>query len=373
MPSGARSSYLAVLAGAICCYASLGAVVRIAPGYVGDTLRGPPLAIGLAVGAPALTAVFARPLGGRLADERGTRPVVTGGGLLMALAAIPMFSAHLAPFLAARLAVGIGEGAMMSASVLWLLRLAGPERRGQALGHIGLANYAGLTAGPLLADALGGPANAQTVFLAAALLPALPSAFVRFARTGTVPPAADRRRRKPFGELVRLIARPGTGLLLVNVGYAALLSFGSEAVGSRGAVLVLPAYAGTVIAVRTIGGGVPDRVGGRATLAFAAPVAAAGLLAVAVAPAPALAIVGVVVLGIGQGFAVPALGLLALERVAAADQGAAAGVFFAWFDAGVGLGGPLAGVAAGIGGADAALVVAAFAVALATVAGRPRP
>jgi hypothetical protein len=38
---------------------------------------------------------------------------------------------------------------MVSAAVLWLLVLAGPPRRGMALGHIGLANYAGLTVGPL--------------------------------------------------------------------------------------------------------------------------------------------------------------------------------------------------------------------------------
>jgi predicted MFS family arabinose efflux permease len=71
----------------------------------------------------------------------------------------------------------------------------------------------------------------------------------------------------------------------------------------------------------------------------------------------------VVVLGIGQGFAVPALGLLALERVPEAQQGAASGAFFAWFDLGVAIGGPLAGTAAAIGGADAALAVAAAAVA----------
>jgi len=44
----------------------------------------------------------------------------------------------------------------MAATVLWLLRLAGPERRGRAMGHVGLANYAGLTVGPLLAQALSG-------------------------------------------------------------------------------------------------------------------------------------------------------------------------------------------------------------------------
>src|SRR4051794_22816638 len=213
---GGRGSYLAVLGGAICCYAALGAVVRIVPDYVGGSLHEPSTAIGLAIGAPALTAVFARPFGGRLADARGTRVIVAAGGLAMALASLPMFAESFAPFLAARLLVGIGEGAMMSATVLWLLRLAGPERRGRALGHIGLANYAGLTAGPLLADALGGADHAQRVFVAAVALPLVPLALARVAQAGRAPPDPAGRG----GPLLRGVPRggvaPGGGPLLLE-------------------------------------------------------------------------------------------------------------------------------------------------------------
>ncbi len=52
MPS---RSYLAVLAAAVLCYATLGAVLRILPELVDD-----PAALGLLVGAPALTGVITR-------------------------------------------------------------------------------------------------------------------------------------------------------------------------------------------------------------------------------------------------------------------------------------------------------------------------
>jgi len=78
-----------------------------------------------------------------------------------------------------------------------------------------------------------------------------------------------------------------------------------------------------------------------------------------------LAVVGVVVLAAGQALAVPALGLLALGRVPEARHGAASGLFFAWFDAGVGLGGPAVGLLAGAAGAGGALAGAAVAVACA--------
>ena len=59
----------------------------------------------------------------------------------------------------------------------------------------------------------------------------------------------------------------------------------------------------------------------------------------------------------------PALGLLALARVPAASHGAAAGLFFAFFDAGVGAGGPLVGGVARLTSPAGALVMAAGAVA----------
>jgi MFS family permease len=334
----------------------------VIPGYVGSTLHLSALAVGFSVGAPALTAVAARPAGGRLADARGTRIVVAAGALAMSLSTLPALIERAPWFLLSRLLIGLGEGAMMSASVLWLLRLAPRERQGRALGHIGLANYAGLTLGPLLADALGGDAHPQRVFLAAMALPLLGLLAIAFAHPGRLP--GDRHQpQRSFAAITRLTLRAGVGLLLVNVGYVALLAFGARAVGGS-ATAVLPTYAVTVILVRTLGGSIPDRLGGSRTLLLAAPTAALGLLIAAFAPS-AGALAGVAVLAVGQALAVPALGLLALESVPPTQQGVASGVFFAWFDAGVGLGGPSTGAVAGLVGADGALGAAAAAVALA--------
>jgi hypothetical protein len=69
---------------------------------------------------------------------------------------------------------------------------------------------------------------------------------------------------------------------------------------------------------------------------------------------------------------VPALGLLALSRVPPERHGTAAGLFFAFFDAGVGAGGPLVGGVARLTTPGGALVVAAGAVAAAgLIGGRP--
>ena len=129
--------YLVVLSTAILCYAALGTVLGILPEYV-PSLGGGAILVGFAVGAPALTGATGRPLGGRFADHIGPARIVIAGALVMAAGTIPAFVESLPVLIVSRLAVGAGEAMMMAATVLWLLRLAGPERRGRAMGHVGL-------------------------------------------------------------------------------------------------------------------------------------------------------------------------------------------------------------------------------------------
>src|SRR5436309_1084924 len=101
--------------------------------------------------------------------------IMIAGAVVMAAGTIPAFVPSLPLLVVSRLVVGAGEASMMAAAVLWLLRMAGPARRGRAMGHIGLANYAGLAIGPPLAQALAGQAHPSRVWIAAALLPLLPA------------------------------------------------------------------------------------------------------------------------------------------------------------------------------------------------------
>ncbi len=245
--ASSRLAYGAVLAAALCCYAALGEVLSILPRYVPDQLGGGPAAVGLAVGAPALTGLLARPLGGRLADRHGARPLVLAGAVVMAAGAIPaVASATLGALVLSRLAVGAGEGVMMSATVLWLLRLAGPERRGRALGHIGLANFGGLALGPLLAAVLGGAGASRELLAVAVALPLVGAVTVLAVAAPHPVPGRSRRSTASTRSLVRLTAPAGIGLLLVNVGYVSVLSFGAHVARDRATgleALIVPVFA----------------------------------------------------------------------------------------------------------------------------------
>src|SRR4051794_21194441 len=109
-----RPAYLAVLGLAMSCYLALGVVLPALPAYVTGALHAGGPAVGLVVGAPALSAVITRPAGGRLADRLGPRGVVMAGAVTMAgAAALALGQPGLPRLVAARLAVGAGEGAMM--------------------------------------------------------------------------------------------------------------------------------------------------------------------------------------------------------------------------------------------------------------------
>lgn len=363
--------YVLVLGTAVLCYAALGTVLGILPAYV-HSLGGGAVMVGLAVGAPALTGAAGRPLGGRLADRIGPSRIVIIGALVMTVGTIPAFVPALPVLILSRLLVGAGEAAMMAATVLWLLRLAGPERRGRAMGHVGLANYAGLTVGPPLSQLLSGDAHPDRVWIAAAILPLIAAGFAA-AMSGS-PEArgghahAHEEVQDDAGEHVsawRVTLRPGLGLMLVNFGYVALLSFGAAAATQQGsgiAKFVIPVFGIGVILSRTVLAGVPDRFGPARTLSVAVVLESAGLIGLAAASGAPLALVALLVMSLGQGLAVPSLGLIALASVPPSRHGRTAGAFFAYFDAGVGLGGPAVGVAARAADPTGALFAAAVAV-----------
>jgi MFS family permease len=363
--------YAFVLLTAVLCYAALGTVLGILPDYV-HSLGGGAVMVGLAVGAPALAGAAGRPLGGRLADRIGPAPIMIVGAVVMAVGTIPAFVESLPVLIVSRLLVGAGEASMMAAAVLWLLRLAGPERRGRAMGHVGLANYAGLTVGPPLSQLLSGDAHPTRVWIAAAILPLVAAGFAAV-MAGTPEARGEHAQtheevQADAGEQVsawRVTIRPGLGLMLVNFGYVALLSFGAAAATQQGsgiARLVIPVFGIGVILSRTVLAGVPDRFGPARTLSVAVLLESAGLAGLAAASGAPLALVALLVMSLGQGLAVPSLGLLALASVPPSRHGRTAGAFFAYFDAGVGLGGPLVGVAARAADPTGALFAAAVAV-----------
>lgn len=356
-----------VLTATLLAGVGIGAVLPVLPRYVAGPLDGGELTVGVVVGCYTLSALLCRPFAGRLSDRRGRRPVALGGlGTLAVGGALLFLPAGVAGLIVARLILGLGLGSANTASNLWLIDAAPAGRRGQVIGLLGLAIWGGLAFGSLVGEALLAVASYPAVWWLAALAPVTAALVLR--RTPEARAPAPPAVAGPI--LPRAAIAPGVALLLTTVGWGTASGFVVLHLSARGigaAATVLTAFAIALILTRLAAGRLPDRAGPRPTAAAGGAAQTVGLALLAVAPSEAVALTGGLVLGAGTSLVFPALGLIVMQRSRRAERGAALGGFTSFFDAGVGLGAPLAGAVAALAGYEAAFWAAAGCVALGTL------
>jgi MFS family permease len=359
-PSGrSLTAFAGVFASALFAFLAVGSVLPVLPRFVHGPLHAGDVWVGVVTGAFAFTAVVGRPLAGRIADRRGRRAVVVGGCLLVAVAGGLYFvPAGVPGLLVARLVLGVGEGAVFTAGATWIVDLAPVERRGQAIGFFGLAVWGALSVGPLIGEGLFQAGGYSLVWAFAAVSPVV--GMVLAARQAGGGPASVPPDRGPL--IPPAVLRPGLALALANVGYAALAGFivlDLQRLGIGHGAGVFTAFAAAVVGTRLLLGRLPDRFGGRASAIAAGAAEAVGLVLIALASSLPVAIIGAVVMGVGFSSLFPSLALIVVNSAGDDRRGGALGIFTAFFDIGVGLGGPLIGVIAAIGGYPAGFWAAA--------------
>jgi MFS family permease len=362
-----RAAFAGIFVVTLLALLSVGAVLPVLPRYVKGPIGAGDVAVGVVIGAFAFTGLFGRPVAGLIADARGRRPAILLGSLLASAAGFLYFvPAGVPGLIVARLVLGAGEGMVFTAGATWVVDLAPPGRRARVIGLYGLAVWTGLSLGPPIGELLLRAFSYEVVWVFAAAAPLLGAAVAL-----RVP---DYFTPAPSGERGPLIApeslRPGLALALASVGYATMAAFvvlhlDAEGIGHGAAVF--GAFAAMVVITRLIGGDLPDIVGPVRCATVAAAVEAAGLLAIAVAPSLPVALVGALAMGAAFSLLYPSLSLIVIGQVPESRRGSALGTFTAFFDAGVGLGAPVAGVVAALAGYPGAFVVASSAALAAAV------
>ena len=352
-------SFAAVFAATFCGLVAVGSVLPVLPRYIHGPLGSGDLAVGVVIGSYAVTGLLLRPIAGRIADTRGRKPTVLVGACLVALSGfLYLPSLGIAGLILARLILGAGEGAVYTAGSAWIVDLAPQDRRGRVLGLYGLAVWGGLSVGPLLGEVLLGAGGYTLVWIVAGALPVLGAAIAVAARDPFVPLA----HAEPHPLIAPEAVGPGFAISLASFGYAAVATFivlHLEARGVGHGATVFAAFAATIVLTRLAFGDLPDRMGA-APVAIAATIGEAfGLLLIAVAHSLPVALLGGMAMGAAFSLLNPSLMLIALDRVTEQARGAAMGTYTAFFDAGVGLGAPVAGAVAALTGYEGAFFFAA--------------
>ncbi|HEX6229733.1 MAG TPA: MFS transporter [Solirubrobacterales bacterium] len=347
---------------------AVGAVLPVLPRYVHGPLGSGDVAVGIVIGSFAVTGLLLRPLAGRFADRRGRRRAVLLGSLVVAASGfLYMLPLGVPGLVGARLLLGAGEGTVFTAGSAWIVDIAPPQRRGRVIGLYGLSVWTGLSVGPLIGELLLQLSGYTLVWIFAGAVP--------LAGAAVAARLPDPFRPLPRDESHPLIAReairPGAALALASIGYATVAAFVVLHLDSRevghGAT-VFGVFAATVVLTRLLGGDLPDLIGPARVAVAAAIVEAIGLVTLALAESLAVALAGALAMGAAFSLLYPSLSLIVVDRVPITRRGSALGTFTAFFDAGVGLGAPLAGLAAALSGYQGAFLMAAVAAAVCATA-----
>lgn len=318
---------------------------------------------------------------GVLADRVGRKRLLVVGWLF-ALPVPAMIA--LAPswgwIVAANVLLGVNQGLAWSMTVVMKIDLAGPARRGLALGLNEAAGYLGVAVTAFLTGALAATYAPQTVIWLGALAIALTGTFLSYVFVrdtgahvteeqrahGTDGQALSLREALVVGTFRQPMLRACSQAGLVNNLNDALawglapLYLAANGAGAREIGIVAAVYPAVWGAGQLATGWLSDHTGRKPLIVIGMFVQAAGLtVLVSGGGSFSPALVAAALLGVGTAFVYPTLIAAVSDAVQPRDRAPAVGVYRFWRDAGFALGAVLAGVVADAAGAGTAIAVVA--------------
>jgi MFS family permease len=360
-------------------FTGLGVLAPVLPRYVEDELGGGGAAVGLAVGAFAVSAALLRPWIGRVGDREGRRVLVVGGCLAAGVSMLGYgLPGGLAVLVLLRLVSGAGEAAAFVGAATAAQDLAPAERRGQAASFFSISVYGGLGLGPPVGEWVyraHGAGMAWVVASGCCVVAGLLALAMPRDRPapGAAPPSTSNGWRSslhPAG------LRPGVILALGASGYAGFSSFVPLYVDEIGLTDAGPAfveYAVIVLAVRVVGSRLPDRLGTRQGPLAALSLQATGLVLMGLWASAAGLYTATAVYTMGVSLLYPALFPAVVDAAPAEERSHAIATFTLFFDLSQGLGAPLLGTVVALTGERGAFVAAGLLSALGFALHRAAP
>lgn len=352
--------FLWVMLSTFAYFLAVGMITPTLPLYVEGPLASGNFAVGVTVGAFALTAVLLRPFVGRISDTRGRRLLIIGGGLVVGASIVGYDLADsLAPLLIARLFTGVGEAAFYVGAATVINDIAPNERRGEALSYFSLALFGGLAVGPVVGETILEAVDFTTVWWAAGASAAF-SGLVGFLVTETRPEEAG---NGPLKLINRGALLPGT-VLGTNIWglatFSAFIPLYVLQIGMGGSRFVFALNSAVIISIRLFGARLPDKLGPQLSSRLALTGVAIGFAVMAVWADPAGLFIGTVFYSIGHALLFPALMTMAINQAPVSERGAVIGTFTSFFDLFFGIGAASAGAIASQVGYNGAFGIAAI-------------
>ncbi len=351
----ASTVYLTLL-----CYTTIGLPLAVIPVFTRHALGFDAVVAGLAVSLQYLATFASRPSAGRMTDTVGPKRTVllglsacAGAGLLLVLSGLAAHqpAASLLLLLLSRCLLGCGESCTGTGCITWAIGRVGVSRTAQIISLNGVASYGGIALGAPLGLAIAGTGGVVPLGL---LTLALALAGIALAWNKPAVAAQGGGVRIGFGRILHSVAPYGAALALGSVGFGVLAAFvtlfydaqGWHRAGATGPGAALSAFGIAFMLMRLLFAGRISRLGGLAVSMVSFAVETGGLLLLWQAPSPSVAVLGSALTGAGFALVFPALGVLAVARVAPGSRGSAIGAYSVFLDISLGLSGPALGLVA---------------------------
>lgn len=341
-------AFVRITGSALAYFIAIGITLPVLPVFVEDTLHGSGAAVGISVGAFAVSAALLRPLVGRIGDARGRRILVVGGAAIAGVSVLAYAAAdNLSWLVAMRLLTGVGEAAMFVGAATAVQDLAPASRRGEATSYFSVAVYGGVAIGPLIGETVRTHWGVHPVWYVSAgfCFLAMVIGFGMPTARPPVPPIEAAGVRRRFFHPAAL--RPGYVLALSTTGYAGFVAFVPlyvNDIGLTGSGVVFAEYAFAILVVRVFFARLPDQLGSIRGASIAMVLQTVGLLAMCAWHAPLGLYLSTFVYSMGVSLLYPSLFPIVVDTAPEHERSQAIATFTLFFDVSQGLGAFVLGI-----------------------------
>jgi MFS family permease len=266
---------------------------------------------------------------------------------MAACSATGIVSVQLALLLVGRVLLGIGESYLVVGVFALGFPIVGHSNTGKVMVWVGMGMYAGMACGAPAAIFLNAHLGLTFLFAITIILPLITRLIIQLLPTVPLPKIVN---KLPFYKAVRLVLGPGSALAFASIGFGGIASFITLYFIQnhwQNASLALTVFAACNIFVRLLFAGAPDKFGGAKVAMVSLLVEIAGQLCIWSGISAEITILGAALTGAGMSLIFPSFGQIAVKKMAPENRGTAIAAYNAFFDMGLGLTGPLAGLIAG--------------------------
>jgi MFS family permease len=309
---------------------------------------------GMIISLFTLTALISRPFSGKLADNIGRKPVIILGSTVCMICSFlyPMLTSVFG-FFVLRFIHGFSTGFTPTGQSAYVSDVIPPERRGEAMGLIGMLGSVGMAMGPAIGGMVTREFGINTMFYLSSAC-GLVAASIVLGMKETLP------TRRSFHVSMLKISRhdlfeprvilPCVIMALAMYAYGAMLTliadFG-EHVGIHRKELLFTYFTIASLSIRLVAGKASDKYGRAPVMVVSSAIIMTSMMMIAVAETQAMLIAGMILYGLGQGSVSPTLLAWSTDLSEERHKGRALASLYIFMEFGIGVGALVSGSVTG--------------------------